>query len=504
MELYPTFLVGGKLALEPTADIATFPVKAEASRIEDRPENRSESEWIMALALPRKLARSVTTGDYEAILDSLVEGIVALDGEGSIIGINRAACEILEIRKDEAAGANCCDLLGKQFCHRAGAVRESIQQRRPLRDVQVEVQTRSGRRKALTFQTLLLDDENQHRGSALLFRDVTELVNLREDLVRRYRLHNVVGKSKAMQDVFRLIEEVADSDATVLIQGESGTGKELVAHAVHYLSPRASKPLVAVNCSALAEGVLESELFGHVAGAFTGATRDKRGRFEAAAGGTVFLDEIGDLSAAIQVKLLRVLQQRVVERVGGEESIPIDIRVMAATHRPLAEMVAAGTFRHDLYYRLHVVPIHLPPLRNRRDDVPLLAQHFVERFREDTGRPIEGLTPEAMTLLLDYHWPGNVRELENAIEYAFVKVRQGSIAPEHLPPELKTAATTPAELEGALSCESSMLPSLGDSELRQALNETGWNIARAARRLRISRTTLYKRIAELGLTRPHE
>lgn len=191
---------------------------------------------------------------------------------------------------------------------------------------------------------------------------------------------------------------------------------------------------MAVNCSALAEGVLESELFGHVQGAFTGAVRDKRGRFETAHGGTIFLDEIGDLAPSIQVKLLRVLQERVIERVGSEESVPVDLRVIAATNRNMAELVATGSFRQDLYYRLRVVPIPLPPLRDRREDVPLLAQHFVDRFREETGRPIEGLSPEAMTLLIDYPWPGNVRELENAIEYAFVKTRRGPIQPVHLPP----------------------------------------------------------------------
>jgi PAS domain S-box-containing protein len=459
----------------------------------------------MASNSARNPGRSITTEDYAAILDSLVEGIVTLDGEGNIIGINRAACEILEVCKEEAVHANCCELLGSQLCHHAVTIREAIRQRRPIRDVQTEVQTRSGQRKVLVFQTRLLDRGGEHRGSVVLFRDISELANLREDVARRYRLHNIVGKSKAMQEVFRLIQEVADSDATVLIEGESGTGKELVAHAIHYLSPRSDSPLVAVNCSALAEGVLESELFGHVAGAFTGATRSKRGRFEAAAGGTIFLDEIGDLSPAVQVKLLRVLQERVVERVGAEESIPIDLRVIAATHRSLSAMVEKGTFRQDLYYRLRVVPIHLPPLRHRRDDLPLLAQHFVERFRRETGRPIEGLAPEALALLVDYAWPGNVRELENAVEYAFVKARGGLIAPEHLPPELVArslpALPSAAEAPSPSDCGPS---NNGTDDVRRILDETGWNVAKAARRLRLSRTTLYKRIAELGLRRPED
>lgn len=460
-------------------------------------------------------ARNVTKEDLEAILDSLVEGIVTLDVEGRILGINRAACEILEVDRDGALGANCCDMMGSQLCESAAAVGDSIRIGKPVADLQVQVQTRSGRKKVLVFQTRLLQDsEQRRRGSVVVLRDVSELATLKEDLARRYRLASVVGKSKPMQDVFRLVEEVADSVATVLVEGESGTGKELIARAIHHLSPRSAGPFVAVNCSALAEGVLESELFGHVEGAFTGALRDKRGRFEAAGGGTIFLDEIGDLGPAVQVKLLRVLQERTIERVGGEEPIPVDIRVIAATHHHLADLVAEGRFRQDLYYRLRVVPIELPPLRQRRDDLPLLAQHFVERFREETGRPIEGLGSEALALVIDYAWPGNVRELENAIEYAFVKARAGSIGPEHLPPELQAVAQArEPHLQGPHKIKSTDVPmsparpveGAADSEsIGEALASTGWNVAKAARRLRISRTTLYKRITQLGIRRPDE
>lgn len=461
--------------------------------------------------MPDRLLNSptstVTKEDLEAILDGLVEGIVTLDDTGAIIGINRAACEILETEKPEALDTKCCDLLGRQLCQSASGIRESIRSGQPIRDIQIPVQTNSGNRKVLQFQTTTLPPrEGRKRGSVVLFRDITELVALRENLERRYRLHNLVGKSKPMQEIFELITEVADSDATVLIEGESGTGKELVARAIHHLGPRSAGPYVAVNCSALAEGVLESELFGHVQGAFTGATRDKRGRFEAAAGGTIFLDEIGDVAPAIQVKLLRVLQQRIIERVGSEESVPVDIRVIAATNRPLAEMVAEGSFRRDFYYRLRVVPIHLPPLRERRDDLPLLAQHFVERFREETGRNVEGLDPEATSLLLDYPWPGNVRELENAIEYAFVKVRGGLISPEHLPPELRNPSpiASPSGTPDSNPAPIVQRAMPDKEQIHYELHQAGWNIARAARRLQISRTTLYKKISELGLDRPGE
>jgi len=448
---------------------------------------------------------TVTKEDLEAILDSLIEGIVTLNDEGTILGINRAACDMLEIARDEALRANCCELLGQKLCQHAASVRESIRRGTPVRDVQVEVQTNSGRQKVLSFQTnLLRSTSEQARGLVVVFRDLTELVKLRADLTRRFRLENMVGKSKSMQEIFRLIEEVADSDATVLIQGESGTGKELVARAIHQLSPRREQPFVAVNCSAFAQGVLESELFGHVEGAFTGAQRSKRGRFEMASGGTIFLDEIGDIAPEIQVKLLRVLQERMIERVGDEAALRVDIRVISATHRPLAELVATGRFRQDLYYRLRVVPLELPPLRTRRDDLPLLAQHFVDRFRQETGRPIDAVHPDALTAMLDYPWPGNVRELENAIEYAFVKARGGLIGPEHLPPEILTPpAVDTGATHAALPAPHRGPPAkLEPDLLRETLTATNWNVAQAARRLGVSRTTLYKRLSELRLQRP--
>jgi len=447
----------------------------------------------------------MTPNDLEAVLDSLAEGIVILDPRRHVTGMNRAACEILGVSRESVLGGDCHGLFGEQFCAAAAAIRDAVRDGRPVENVQAQLQKPGGPARVLNFRTnVLRDGHGRIRGSVVVFRDVTELVHLREDLARRYRLHNIVGKSKPMQEIFRLIEEVADSDATVLLQGESGTGKELVARAIHHLGPRSEGPFVAVNCSALAEGVLESELFGHVHGAFTGAVRDKRGRFEAAAGGTIFLDEIGDLAPSIQAKLLRVLQERSIERVGDDRPIAVDIRVIAATHRPLAELVATGRFRQDLYYRLRVVPIQLPPLRERRDDLPLLAHHFVEQYREETGRPIEGLDPEALTLLLDYHWPGNVRELENAIEYAFVKARSGPILPAHLPPELRGAVLH--RLEAGASCAVPAPVACGPEGLREqlcaALAATDWNIAKTARRLNMSRTTVYQQIARYGLVRP--
>lgn len=454
----------------------------------------------------RSKAAKITKCDLQAILDSLSEGIVTLDDEGTVIDINRAACEILEIMKDEALREGCPCILGDDLCAPGSELRNSIQERRSIREYEVSISTPSGKRKTIALRTEVLREDNRYpRGGVVIFRDVSEVAALRRDLGERYRLHNLVGKSKQMQNVFALLEEVADSDATVLIEGESGTGKELIARACHYLSPRGTGPFVAVNCSALSESLLESELFGHVRGAFTGAFRDKVGRFEAANGGSIFLDEIGEISPAIQVKLLRVLQEHAIERVGQEKSTPVDIRVLAATNRPLYNLVAAGEFRQDVYYRLRVVPVRLPPLRERRDDIPLLSQHFVERFREKTGRPIEGLDESALALLLDYAWPGNVRELENAIEYAFVKARRGLIRDIHLPPELYQVAAAVKPIPETASPQpprrtrrADLTPEL----LRQALERTGWNIAKTARKLNTTRNTVYQRMADFGLQTP--
>ncbi len=442
---------------------------------------------------------------FQAILDSLDEGVVTLSDAGNVVGINRAACEILEVDRSDALERGCLYLMGEEVCAQGSVVRQSIADRKPIQHLEADVHTRSGQQKVLDVRTRILrDDAGSAHGGLILFRDVSELVQLRRDLQQRYRLHNVIGKSKAMREVFTLVEQVADADATVLIEGETGTGKELVARAIHHLSPRAAGPFVAINCSALPESLLESELFGHVKGAFTGATRDKIGRFEAAAGGTIFLDEIGDVSHAIQVKLLRVLQERTIERVGAETSTPVDIRVISATNHPLAELVQRGSFRQDLLYRLRVVPIQLPPLRARRADILLLAQHFIEHFRSTTGWQIDGLDAKASTLLVDHTWPGNVRELENAIEYAFVKARQGAIGRTHLPPEITEQVTAIALHPHAAGTPGpSKRERLSRESVSKELTETGWNISKAARRLGVSRTTLYKRITEYGLTEPH-
>ncbi|MGC8491347.1 MAG: sigma 54-interacting transcriptional regulator [Syntrophobacteraceae bacterium] len=306
----------------------------------------------------------------------------------------------------------------------------------------------------------------------------------------------IVSRNHKMQAIFQLIENIAPTDVSVLVQGESGTGKELVARAIHYLSPRKEKPLIVIDCAAYPATLLESELFGHEKGAFTGAIRQKAGRFEQADGGAVFLDEVGEIPPQAQIKLLRVLQTHQFERLGGEKTITVNVRLIAATNRNLLDEVKKGDFREDLYYRLNVIPIYLPPLRQRRNDIPLLARHFLGHFAGGKGKKIEGFSPDAMRLLVDYSWPGNVRELQNSIEHAAVLAKGRRIEADHLPAVLHrayTAAATP-KTPTLLEQEASLL--------KEVMQECGWNKKEAAKRLGISRSTLYEKLRKYGIVHP--
>jgi two-component system response regulator HydG len=328
-----------------------------------------------------------------------------------------------------------------------------------------------------------------------------EIRGLRDRVEPTAEFSGLVGKDPKMQLVYKLIEDVAPTDATVLIQGESGTGKELVARAIHRLSGRSAKPFVVINCSAYPSTLLESELFGHEKGAFTGASRRRVGRFEQADGGTVFLDEIGEIPQTAQIKLLRVLQSQRFERLGGEQTLAVDVRILAATNRNLIEQVKAGRFREDLFYRLNVIPIHLPPLRDRRNDIPVLARHFVQVFAARQGKAIEGFGAEAMRALMAYHWPGNVRELENTIEHAVVLAKGGLVEAVDLPAPLSAVRPPPEEqAEGAASART--ISSHEARLLQEVLEECHWNKSLAAARLGISRSTLYEKIKKYRLGPP--
>ena len=330
---------------------------------------------------------------------------------------------------------------------------------------------------------------------------------LRHQLKTKYRFENLVGTSPAMQQVFQLIEKVADAESTVLILGESGTGKELVARAIHFNSHRAEKPMVPVNCGAIPESLLESELFGHERGAFTGAARTRIGRFELANGGTIFLDEVGDMSPALQVKLLRVLQEQSFERVGGTKSLRIDVRIIAATNRDLEEAIARGEFREDLYYRLSVIPLNLPPLRERKEDIPLLLHHFMDQFNRMRDRKLQGFSPSVLYMLMNYHWPGNVRELENLVDRVVVLRGQGIVEPEDLPEKMRTMWTpsqpgATVEIPDEGFCLDMAVREFERELISRALKKAEGVKNKAAQLLGIKRTTLIEKLKRHSLLFP--
>ena len=448
------------------------------------------------------LARLLTTVRLDSLMgvvSTLNEGLIVLDPLLTIVTMNPAAEALLGRSAGELAGLSVCRLFGEAACPR-DALEETLRSGEPIIDYQTSIDLGAGRRGHVVLRSAPLRGRGgEDLGLALLLGDVTEVTDLRKLMTGRDRFGRLVGRDPRMRELYALIADVAASEATVLIRGESGTGKELVARALHDTSGRAAGPFVAVNCSALSEQLLESELFGHVRGAFTGAVADRRGRFAEAGGGTIFLDEIGDVSPVVQVKLLRVLQERVVERVGDGRPVPVDVRVVSATHRDLEMLMATGRLREDFYYRIKVVSLLVPPLRERRNDIPLLAAHILERFARRDGLPAApALSESALTLLMAHIWPGNVRELENALDHALVLARGGALAAHHLPPELREAART-AGLTNARADKPSAHTEAERELLARVLREANWHRTRAARQLGMDRSTLWRKIREYGL-----
>ena len=336
----------------------------------------------------------------------------------------------------------------------------------------------------------------------LIARDITRLTLLERELQDKHHYREMVGKSGRMREMFKLIEDLAETDSTVLIYGESGTGKELVAEAIHESSTRSGGPFIRVNCAALSEDILESELFGHVKGAFTGAIKDRLGRFESANRGSILLDEIGDISPRLQLRLLRVLQEGEFERVGDSKTIRSDVRVIASTNQDLAAKIRLGEFRQDLYYRLNVIRIDLPPLRQRKEDIPLLVDHFLRHFNTTMKKEISGLSPEALAVLMNFPWNGNVRELENCIERAFIVCHDTTILPEHLPDEILKGddlARSALRVQGIFH----QGEKISKEAVLDVLAQTDWNVAKSARLLGIARNTLYEKMKAIGLSRPN-
>ncbi|HDQ13850.1 MAG TPA: GAF domain-containing protein, partial [Sediminispirochaeta sp.] len=374
------------------------------------------------------------------------------------------------------------DVLGALSADRTGATPQSLDE--DLRLLTIVA--------SMTAQAVKLRRSVQEERQRLM----EENRRLKNQLEERFHPRNIIGNSTAMKEVFNLIGQVSHSEATVLIRGESGTGKELIAQAIHYQSPRSEQAFVKVNCSALPETVIESELFGHEKGAFTGAVQSRKGRFELADGGTIFLDEIGDLPLSIQIKLLRVLQEREFERVGGTRTQRVNVRIITATHRNLEEMIRTGEFREDLYYRLNVFPIHVPPLRERKSDITLLADYFTEKYSRRNNKEIRRISTPAIELLSIYHWPGNVRELENCIERAVLLSTDGVIHGHHLPPTLQSAESTNTRLQGSLQEE---LDRFEREIILDALKSSKGNAASAARALGLTERVMGLRIKKFGI-----
>ncbi len=431
--------------------------------------------------------------NLEAIFSNINEGIVTVDKNGVIIGINESARRICEFPPDSAGKAfeslpEICIGKCKEMLNETIAKKEPIEIHRH----ECHLKNRRGNLVVTLNASPLFDNNGEFSGAMLVIRDDTRIENLASDLHGRKQFHNIIGKSEKMQKIYFLIEDLADVSTTVLINGESGTGKELVAEALHCMGNRKDKPIIRVNCAALQESLLESELFGHVKGAFTGAIEDKAGRFQKADGGTIFLDEIGDISGGVQLKLLRVIQEREFERVGDSTPVKVDVRVVTATNKDLRKKVTSGEFREDLYYRLKVVEINMPPLRENREDIPLLAKHFLEKFNRKLNKKIDSVSDEVMKVILDHTWPGNIRELEHTIEHAFVVCRQNIITVDDLPADLNETFSDGADSPGDNKNKES-------KAILLALEKTGWNISRAARLMGMSRPTIYRKIKENNL-----
>ena len=425
-----------------------------------------------------------------AIFQSVKEGIVTVDQDMKINDLNESAKIIFDC--DDVIGLDLVELIPENpAC--IELVRNSLKTTKPTDVFRVEMSLRSKIAKILSLTTSPLLDENERAlGAVLTVRDETRLDYLERGLGERRIFDRIIGASQKMQHLYSLIEALADVDSTVLLLGESGTGKELVAESLHCRGVRSCRPLVKVNCAALPENLLESELFGHVKGSFTGAMQDKIGRFQKADGGTIFLDEIADISPALQVRLLRVLQEREIEKVGGSDPIKVDIRVVAATNKDLKEKVELGEFREDLYYRLKVVEVRIPPLCARKEDIPLLVEHFVSKFNIKFNRQVSGVSETVMACFMDYDWPGNVRELEHVIEHAFIICREEILSSRHLPEDL-LQSTGGAANHIATSVDSR------DSIL-EALRAAAGNKSRAAEQLGVSRRTIYRKIEEYGIS----
>jgi len=435
--------------------------------------------------------------EQNIILDSIADGVFTVDQDWRITSFNRAAIKITGVSREEAIGQLCKDVLKADICEKNCCLRTTMKTCEPIVNKKVYIIDAEGRRLPISISTALLRDKaGALLGAVETFRDISIEEDLRKAIKEKYSFADIISKNHKMLQLFDMLPDIAASASTVLIEGESGTGKELFARAIHNISTRKKQPFIAVNCSALPDTLLESELFGYKAGAFTDAKKDKPGRFNLAENGTLFLDEIGDITPAMQVRLLRVLQEKTYEPLGANESIKHNVRIIAATNKNLEDLVRQGSFREDLFYRINVFKIILPPLRERMEDVPLLIDHFINYFNTLQKKNIEGVNEETMSFLITYLYPGNVRELANIIERAFILCKTDVIEKKHLPESLFASDVK------HVRDEISSLSDLEADYLIKALKQNDWNCSKTAIQLGIHRSTLYRKIKSFSITLP--
>jgi PAS domain S-box-containing protein len=436
---------------------------------------------------------------FDTILNSVADGVFTINSQSKITFMNEAAERITGYTRKEALGQNCYDIFRADICLTRCALKETIGTKTQILNLPVTILNKEGKEIPISISTAVLKNEKgQIIGGVETFRDLSTLEALRKELSQRYSLEDIISKNHQIQEIFNILPNIAKSDSTVLIQGQSGTGKELFAKAIHHLSPRKTNPFIKVNCGAIPETLLESELFGYVKGAFTDAKNDKAGKFALADGGTVFLDEVGDMPLSLQVKLLRVLQEKEFEPLGSTKAVKADVRIVAATNQDLAELVPAGKFRDDLYYRLNVVKIKLAPLAERKEDIPLLINAIIQKFNARMGKHVMGVSNEALNFLLAYDYPGNVRELENIMEHAFVLCKNDLIVLDCLPKEIVGRQRERGKSDLAIKGKSP-LDEAEEKLIRDALKRNEENRIKTAGDLAMSRVTLWRKMRKYGL-----
>ena len=447
--------------------------------------------------MPQKTDKHI----LELILSSIADGVFTVDKDFRISSFNRAAEEITKFSQEEALGQYCCEIFRTNVCFDNCALRETLESGNNIINREINILDAENEEIPVSISTAVLRDKaGNFIGGAETFRDLSVLKRLTREVAQRYSFQDIISKHPSILRLFDTLPDIAQSNASVLIQGESGTGKELVARALHNLSFRKDKPLVVVNCGALPDTLLESELFGYVRGAFTDARQDKAGRFQLADGGTLFLDEIGDISPSMQVKLLRVLQEGTFEPLGSNKTREVDVRIVSATSRDIPALIEEGAFRQDLYYRINVMTIPLSPLRERREDIPLLVDRYIQQLNHTQSKQIRSLSAEGMKLLLDYDYPGNVRELQNILEHAFILCKGDEITPDCLPPYLQTVSPASAEKPSVAPQD---LQALEMQTILEVLKQHNWNKSQAAKALGIDRSTLWRKLKRYEESEKH-